>query len=161
MLTVDILLFLFAFIAAIIGVVGCILPVLPGPSLVWLALLLANATEAISFSTQFLLITAVITIVITVLDFIFPSLAVKRKGGTKMGQVGSILGAIIGMFFGIIGIIIGPFIGTFLGELLFSKNDFQTTLNIAFSSFVGFLLSTGVKLIWSLMMLFWLIKSFF
>ncbi|MCO6497634.1 MAG: DUF456 domain-containing protein [Chitinophagaceae bacterium] len=155
----DIFLIILSAIFLIIGILGCFLPVLPGPPLAWGGLLLADFTKYASFSNRFLIITAVITIILTILDFIIPALAVKKKGGSKAGQNGALIGAIVGLFFGPFGIILGPFVGAFVGELLTTRNNAEKSLEIALSSFIGFLLSTGLKLIWCLMMLFWLIKA--
>lgn len=69
------------------------------------------------------------------------------------------LGAIVGIFFGPFGIILGPFVGALAGELLVNYQDFSRALKIAYSSFMGFLLGTGLKLIWCLMMIYWYVKE--
>lgn len=155
----DIFLIILSGLFLIIGILGSFLPVLPGPPLSWIGLLLASFTRFAHFSASFLITTAIITVVLTIFDFILPSLAVKKKGGTKAGERGALAGAILGVFVGPLGIILGPFAGALAGELIANQSHFDKALKIALYSFWGFLLSTGIKLIWCLMMLFWFIKE--
>lgn len=135
------------------------LPVLPGPPLSWVGLLIASFSTHVNFSAVFLIITAIITLVLTVFDYVMPGLAVKKKGGSKAGERGALAGGIIGMFMGPFGIIMGPFVGAFIGEWIANGGRFDDAMRIALSSFVGFLLSTGIKLIWCLMMIYWYIRQ--
>ncbi len=63
-----------------------------------------------------------------------------------MGIRGSMLGLIIGLFFPPIGIIIGPFLGALVAELIHDAHDTPKAIKSALGSFIGFLLSTGLKL---------------
>lgn len=157
----SIVLLVLACLFVLVGIVGCIIPVLPGPPLAWLGLLLIHFTKYADFSLSFLLITGLITLVITFLDYVLPSFVVKKKGGSKFGERGALLGGIIGIFFGPLGILIGPFLGAFAGELLanYKQLDLRASFGVALSSFVGFLLSTGIKLVWSFMMGYWFVKA--
>jgi uncharacterized protein YqgC (DUF456 family) len=70
-----------------------------------------------------LIITFLIAISISILDYLIPILGVKKLGGTKGGQIGASLGVIIGLFFlGPLGLIAGPFIGSLTGEFISKKN---------------------------------------
>lgn len=113
----DILLLIIAGLLLLAGLAGSFLPVLPGPPLSWVGLLIASFSTHVNFSAVFLIITANITLVLTVFDYVMPGLAVKKKGGSKAGERGALAGGIIGMFMGPFGIIIGPFIGALIGEL--------------------------------------------
>ena len=129
------------------GILGGVLPVLPGPPLSYTGLLLLHFTERYQFSTKFLLFWAVITILVYILDYIIPAWGTKRYGGSKHGIWGSIIGLIAGLvFFGPFGIIIGPFAGAVIGELIAGK-DSTGALRSGFGSFMGFLAGTIMKLI--------------
>lgn len=129
------------------GILGGVLPVLPGPPLSYIGLLLLHFTEKHHFSTRFLIIWAIVTVVVYLLDYVIPAYGTKRFGGSNRGIWGSIIGLVIGLFFfPPFGIIIGPFVGAVIGELTSGK-DSGTALKSGFGSFMGFLVGTIMKLI--------------
>lgn len=142
----DILLLFIGFILVIAGIIGSILPILPGPLASWVGLVCLYFTKPVTANTSVLWISFLFVIAITVLDNFIPAIGAKKFGGTKSGMRGSIAGAILGIFLGPIGIITGPFIGAFVGELLADSRDTQRAFRAAIGSFIGFLLSTGIKL---------------
>ncbi|MEQ8426149.1 MAG: DUF456 domain-containing protein [Cyclobacteriaceae bacterium] len=142
------------------GIAGCLLPLLPGPPLSYLGLLVLQLKEIVPFSTRFLVIWLVIVIVITALDYLVPVYGTKRFGGTKYGLWGCTLGLIAGFWFGPIGIIAGPFVGALIGEWLGNRNSDQA-LRAAIGSFVGFLVGTVVKLVASVTMLYYFVVSLY
>lgn len=154
----DILLIVLGVIFLLIGLLGCILPVLPGPPLAYIGLLLLHFTEKHQFPTNFLIIWAIVAIVVTVLDNVIPIWGTKKYGGSKKAVWGSILGLIIGLFFPPIGIIIGPFAGAVIGELIDGK-DSTTALRAGFGAFVGFIGGTILKLISTGMMVYYFFKE--
>lgn len=155
----EIAILIIAILLLIIGILGSFLPVLPGPPVSWIALLLVNLTNYGHFSTSFLVITAVVTLLLTIFDYVLPGMAVKKRGGTKAGEKGALAGALLGVFLGPAGIILGPFAGAFLGELIANKGNLDNSFRIAMSSFIGFLLSTGLKLVWCLLLAFWFVAE--
>lgn len=129
------------------GILGGILPVLPGPPMSYVGLLLLHFTEKYQFETRFLIIWLIVAAVVTVTDYFIPVWGTKRYGGSKQGIWGSIIGLVIGLFFfPPFGIIIGPFIGAVVGELITGKNS-GVALKSGFGSFMGFLAGTLMKLI--------------
>ncbi|MCF6331993.1 MAG: DUF456 domain-containing protein [Draconibacterium sp.] len=149
----------FGIIFIISGILGCVVPVIPGPPLSYVGLLLLHFTQGHQFSTQFLIIWATITAVVYALDFIIPAWGTKKFGGSKRGVWGSIIGLLFGLiFFPPIGIIVGPFLGAVAGELTAGK-DSATALKSGFGSFLGFLTGTLLKLIASGMMTWYFVKE--
>ncbi len=135
------------------------LPIIPGPPLNYMSLLLLHFTEKYQFSTNFLVLWAIVTIVVYGLDYIIPAWGTKKFGGSKRGVWGSIIGLIIGLFFfPPFGIIIGPFAGAVIGELTAGK-DSGAALKSGFGSFLGFLLGTLLKLITSGMMTWYFFRE--
>lgn len=132
----------------LLGAVGCIAPIIPGPPLSWIGLLILkfvpNVKDDISWTTIILL--GIFTILITILDNVLPVWSTKKMGGNKKVVWGATIGMLVGFFFGIIGIIIGPFIGAFLGGLL-SGSAFFASIKHASGAFVGFLCGLIAKLI--------------
>ena len=141
----DILLAVLGFCFIVGGLLGCIIPAMPGPPLSYVALLLLQATRFADFTVHFLLITAMVTMVITVVDYILPAWGTKKWGGSRAGTIGAILGLLLGLFFTPMGIIVGPFAGAVVGELI-SGRDTNAALRSGFGSFVGFLFGTVMKL---------------
>ena len=142
----DIFLIILGAICLLVGILGCVLPVLPGVPLAYCGLLLLHATDKVQFSWQFLVIWAVVTIVVQVLDSVVPIWGTKKFGGSKMGVWGSTLGLIVGLFFGPWGIVLGPFLGAVVFELIDGKNT-RLALKAGWGSFVGLMTGTILKLI--------------
>ena len=142
----DIFLIILGAICLLVGILGCVLPVLPGVPLAYCGLLLLHATEKVQFSWQFLVIWAVVTIVVQVLDSVVPIWGTKKFGGSKMGVWGSTLGLLVGLFFGPWGIVLGPFLGAVVFELIDGKNT-RLALKAGWGSFVGLMTGTILKLI--------------
>ena len=145
----DILLITIGLILCLVGIIGSVLPVLPGPPFGWLGLLCLELTDAIPNNYWFLGITFVIAIGIFILDYMMPAISTKKFGGSKAGAIGAIIGLIIGVFFSPIpfGFLIGPFVGAFVGEMVFNKTEGKQALKAAFGSFLGFIASTFMKLL--------------
>ncbi len=142
----------------IIGVVGCFVPVIPGPPLSFVALLLLHFTRWNSQTTSFLLLMAVVAIAVTVLDYVVPVLGTKKFGGTKRGSWGATIGVVLGLFFGPVCIILFPFIGAFIGELT-ANTETDKALHAAFGSFIGILAGMVFKLIASGLMTYYFIRD--
>ncbi len=142
----DIFLLILAALLLLVAFLGCVLPVLPGLPLAYVALLLLHFTDYVDYSVSFLVIWGIVVLVIQVLDAIVPAWGTKRVGGSKWGMWGSAIGIVVGLFLGPWGIIVGPFLGAVLGELLHGK-EAVVALKAGFGSFLGFLVGTIAKLI--------------
>ena len=157
----DYVLIGFGILFIISGLLGCVIPILPGTPLSYVGLLLLHFTERAHFSSRFLIIMAVVTVVVYAIDYMIPIWGTKKFGGSKRGVWGSIIGLFIGLFFapfGLISIIIGPFVGAVIGELTAGK-DSSTALRSGFGSFMGFLGGTLLKLIASGIMTWYFFKE--
>lgn len=154
----DILWLVIAILLMIAGLIGCLLPFLPGPPLSYIGLLVMQLRSDAPFTTKFLWIWAAITVVVTVLDYVIPLYGTKRFGGTKYGIWGCTIGLVVGLFVPPWGLIIGPFIGAFIGEVIGNTNS-EHALKAAFGSFLGFLFGTLLKLIASAVMFYYLITA--
>lgn len=142
----DILLFILSFLCLVIGIVGCWVPILPGPSLAYVGLLLLHFTEKVHFTYTQLIFWLLLVVVLQVLDYITPLLGSKYGGGTKHGKRGCVAGTLVGTFFMPWGIIVGPLLGAVIGELL-GGSDWHCALRSGIGSLVGFVLGTLVKVI--------------
>ncbi len=142
----DIFLLVLAFLCLLIGIIGCIVPGLPGTPIAYAGLWIAQATDRVDFSWQMLLVGGIVTIVISVLDYVVPAWGTKHYGGSKWGVWGSTIGVFVGLFFGAIGVIVGPLVGAILGELVAGK-QLQEAIKAGWGSFIGILFGTILKLI--------------
>lgn len=158
----DITLLILGFLLIIVGIIGSILPALPGPPLSWIGLLLVYLTSWVEVNYAVIIFTAILTIIISILDYVIPSKGTKYFGGSKYGIWGTNIGLIAGLFFPPFGFIIGPFVGAFAGELYHNRTDQKRALKAATGSFIGFLSSIFIKLILCfsfLMIYFYLVWS--
>lgn len=159
-------LIILAFVCLAVGILGAIIPGLPGPPVSWVGLLLASLTPYIEVSTAMLVGTAVAAAVITVLDYVVPSLSTKRNGGSKYGVWGCNIGlviSIIGLPFGpqgLLGVIFWPFIGALVGEYIKSR-EMAPALRAAWGAFLGFLTGTLLKLVYCVALLVIVIVGLF
>ena len=144
----------------LIGIIGCIIPGLPGVPVAYVGLWIAQATDKIDFSWQFMLIWGIVTVVVSILDYIVPAWGTKHYGGTKYGVWGSTIGVFVGLFFGAIGVILGPLVGAILGELISGK-QFNEALRAGWGSFIGILAGTVLKLVCCGLMTTALIQAMF
>ncbi|GGD19735.1 DUF456 domain-containing protein [Flavobacterium orientale] len=150
----DYALLLIAFILMIVGILGSILPVLPGPPISWVGLLLLYLTKAVPINYTVLGVTLAIALVVGILDYVIPAKGTKRFGGSKYGIWGTNIGLVIGILAPIpFGFIIGPFVGAFVGELLNDSKDSKKAFKAATGSFMGFLASTFMKFVVSVVFL--------
>ena len=146
-----------AIILGILGIVGSVVPGLPGPPLSLIGLLLVYLAGDLSSIAFFVWLG--ITTVVTVLDYIIPAWLTKATGGHKEASWGAIIGLFAGIFLTPIGMLAGALLGAFIGELIFAKNDAEGSIKAALGAFLGFILSTGIKLVVSGIMMFLIIRA--
>ena len=151
----EILLIIIGVVCLIVGLAGCILPMLPGPPVAYAALILLHLTSEAEFSAFQLTVWLILVILSQLLDYVIPMLGSKYTGGSQWGARGCLLGTIIGLFFMPWGIIMGPFLGAVIGEMLGGR-DLDHALKAGFGSLIGFLFGTLAKLIVSF---YFLIKA--
>ena len=151
------------FILIILGLIGCIIPALPGPPFSFAAILILalaqDFTEPLTFNM--ILILAVITVAVTILDYIVPVAGAKKYGASKWGIWGSIGGMILGiLFFPPMGIIVGAYLGAVGVEILTGK-DTKAALRAGWGVFIGTLFGTILKLTASFYMTYLFIDAMF
>ncbi|HKK81027.1 MAG TPA: DUF456 domain-containing protein [Prolixibacteraceae bacterium] len=156
---IDIILIVLGILFLLVGLIGCILPVIPGPPISYIGLLLLQFTEKYQFSSDFMIMWAVIAIGVTILDNVVPVWGTKKYGGSRKAIWGSIIGLVIGLFvFPPFGIIVGPFVGAVVGEMIDGKEGTEA-LRSGFGAFMGFLGGTILKLITSGLITFYFFKE--
>ena len=126
----DIILIILGVLCLMTGLMGCVLPFLPGPPVAYLGLIFLHFTDKVQYSTTQLIVWLLIVVVIQILDYFTPMLGSKYSGGSKWGNWGCIIGTLVGLLFLPWGVIFGPFLGAVIG-----------------GSLIGFMLGTLLKFV--------------
>ena len=134
-----------AIVLMLVGLIGCVIPIVPGPALAYCGLLcMIPTSKAPSFLA--IVVFGVAALAVTVLDYVVPALGAKRFKCSKYGTWGCAIGTFVGMFFFPLGILLGPFCGAVLGELLARKSAGEALWG-GFGAFLGFLSGVLMKIV--------------
>ncbi len=152
-----------AIVLAVVGVAGGFLPVVPGPPLSWVALLLVYLSDAAKddVSMTALIVWLILAVIITIADYLLPGVFTRLTGGHKAAEKGATIGLIAGLLFTPIGMVLGSFLGAFIGEYMAERRDVFHALKAATGAFVAFILTTGVKVIFSVILLWQVLVHLF
>lgn len=144
----EIIYFIAALAVMMFGLIGTILPIIPGVPIIFVAIVIhALLTDFTVISGQTIVVFAVLTVVSLLLDWLAGSLGVKRMGGSAAGMVGAFVGMIAGLMIpgaGLFVFILGAFTGAVIFEMLAGKKS-KTALKAGLGSFIGFLAGTVIK----------------
>ena len=156
----EIFLFILSALLIIVGIIGAVVPALPGPPLGYVGLLLLQFTDKVQFSTSFLVVWGIVVLAVTILDYLLPIWTTKKVGGSKAGINGSIIGMVVGIIFTPIGMILGTLLGAIIGEIIGGASG-DKALKSGLATFVGTMLSIGIKLIVCVSLLMYYIIELF
>ncbi|MDD2598528.1 MAG: DUF456 domain-containing protein [Kiritimatiellae bacterium] len=134
-----------AVLLSLFGIIGCILPAMPGVLFSYGALLLLWFTTDVQISNKVLIIFGLLTAVVSVVDTVLPIYLPKKFGSSSYGVAGATIGLIVGLFFPPLGLIIGPLIGAFALEY-FKSRKAGDALVAGIGSFFGFMIGTVLKI---------------
>ena len=142
----------------IAGLVGCIIPILPGHLIILIAaiahrLMLGREGSGMEWWTF-----AILTVLMTLsqaIEFAAGAAGTKYFGGSKWGAWGALIGGLVGMFFFPVGLLAGPLIGAFAFEKLFAKQELKPAAVSGVGSMVGTVAGMGVKMVIGGVMLVW------
>ena len=129
-----------------VGVIGTLVPILPGAVIVFLGMLLAAWLDGFArVGPLVLILLAVITTLVYVVDLVGGAFGAKTLGASRRATWGAVLGATLGMFFGIAGILLGPFIGAVLGEYSV-RRDLAGAGRVGAGTWFGLALAAAAKI---------------
>ncbi len=140
---------IFSLILAFIGLLGAVLPVLPGTPISYVAILILLLCDGNEVSVLQLVVMGLFALALTVLDYVAPVWFAKKSGGSKAGTWGATIGLVVGLFLGPVGVILGPFLGALIGEL-YVKTPKEKAFEVAGMTFLAFMLTTGIKLVYGI-----------
>lgn len=154
----DNLLILIGFILSIVGVIGCIIPGIPGPPLNFVAIIILKISYPDQVSWLLLILLGILTLAVTILDYAIPLLGGKLFRASKKGIIASTIGMLIGIFiFPPFGIFIGLIAGAVIGEIISGKTNIQaakTGAGIFILSIIAIVIKLGASLVMSFYFLF-------
>ena len=130
-----------------VGLVGTVLPVIPGILLIYAGYLLYGfATGWQAYGLTAIVVWSIVTGLVLLLDFYAGAMGAKRYGASRSGVWGSLIGGLIGtLAAGFPGLILGPFVGAAVGELLGGRS-YQEALRSGWGTFIGFMVGSVVKI---------------
>ena len=134
-----------AVLLILVGLVGIVMPALPGHLLIFGGLVLAAWADGFTkVGVGTLVAIGLIGAASYGVDFAAAALGAKRLGASKRAMIGAGLGTLLGLFLGLPGIIIGPFVGAVLGELS-TNRDWKRAGKAGIAAWIGFAIGTAVK----------------
>lgn len=150
----DILFYWIGAIALVVtGLVGLVLPAIPGAPLIFAGLVLAAWAEGFRYVGLWTIIAlAIFTLLTYGVDFWATMFGAKKFGASKRAIIGALLGAIAGIFLGLPGVIFGPFIGAVIGELSARKN-LQQAARAGIGATIGLVLGAALKIAMAMAMI--------
>lgn len=155
---ISILLIIIGLLISITGLIGCIIPAIPGPQLSFLSLIILELAIDDAFSLDFFYLWGGITVAVFFLDYILPILGAKVYRASNYGIWGSIVGMIAGIiFFPPFGMILGLFAGAVIGELIAGKKEWEA-LKVGSATFFASMVMIFIKLAVSGVMLYYFVK---
>ncbi|MGN6519329.1 MAG: DUF456 domain-containing protein [Dokdonella sp.] len=138
--------YVLATILIIVGLVGTVLPALPGVPLVFCGLLLAAWTDGFAHAGAFtLFVLGALTVIALGIDFVAGVLGAKRVGASRYAVIGAALGTLLGLFLGLPGLLLGPFVGALAGELI-AGGTLRKATGVGVGAWLGFLVGAIAKL---------------
>ncbi len=143
--------YLIAAVLIVVGLIGTVLPALPGLPLVFTGMLLAAwAGDFQQVGITVVVVLGALTLVSLAVDFWATALGAKRVGASRKAIIGAILGTFAGLFFGPLGLLLGPFAGALVGELLhrrsLGRSDLGAAAKIGVGTWLGILFGIVLKL---------------
>jgi hypothetical protein len=141
----DILLWIIGIALVVVGLVGTVLPALPGAMLIVAGLVVAAWADGfMKVGVWVLVVIGAIGAASYLVDFAAAALGARKFGASPRAMVGAGLGTLLGLFMGLPGIIIGPFLGAVIGELTVHR-DYAKIGKAGVAAWIGFLIGMAVK----------------
>ncbi len=137
-------------VLVVVGILGSILPVLPGLPLVYGAMLMQHfLNDGQQYAWPVLVLFGLITAGVLILDYFIPVWGTKKLGASKLAIRLSVVGVLVGFILTFVWgpwmILVGPFVGAVAGELISGK-ELGEAAKSGGGAFIGFLAGMMLKL---------------
>lgn len=119
------------------GVIGAVLPFVPGPVLIVAVAIVHKLMLPPWLAWGTIVALVFIAVLERVADFLGSAIGARRMGATRWGLAGAAIGGIVGVFFGFIGIFVGPFVGAFVAEILFARRKIEPSIRASVGAGIG------------------------
>jgi uncharacterized protein YqgC (DUF456 family) len=150
----TILLYVVGAALVVIGLIGIVLPALPGHVLILAGLIVAAWADGFTrVGIWTLVVIGLIAAASYLVDFAAAAIGAKRLGASSRAMIGAGFGTVAGLFFGLPGIIFGPFAGAVLGELTVDHRDIRRAGKAGVAAWIGFAIGTAVKVAMAFVMI--------
>ncbi len=139
-----------------IGIIGIIMPLLPGPIIIWLGMLFYGAVTGFNGLTfGFYLVQGVAAVLVMLIDYFTAAYGTRHFGGSRQAMWGAVIGLIIAVIsLGPAGLIFGPFLGAFAAELV-KGISLEKAIRSSFGAIVGLFGGILLKIIIEGILILW------
>lgn len=142
----DIILWITAVLLMGVGMIGTVIPMIPGLPMIfagaWLAAFIDHYDK---INVWVVVLLGVLMLIGLAVDWIAQTMGAKKAGATKLGIVGSLIGTFVGIFTGLWGLIFMPLLGAAIGEFI-DHQDMLRSGKVGFATWLGMIIGTVVKL---------------
>ena len=136
----------------VLGLVGTVLPVLPGTLLVWAGIVLgAWIDDFARVSVTTVVVISVLGVVAWGLDYAAGLLGAQKAGASKQALLGAAVGTVVGLFMGLVGVLFMPLVGAAVGEYM-ARKDQARAVKVGLATWVGIMLGLLAKVVLAFIM---------
>ena len=130
----------------VVGAIGTVVPLLPGPPLVFGGFLLTAWSDGFSrVGWVSLSLLGLLTLLTLLIDVLAASWGVQRLQASRQALIGAALGSVVGLFAGLPGLIAGPFVGAVCGEYL-ARRDLRSAGRVGLAAWLGIVIGGATRL---------------
>ena len=130
----------------LIGLIGCIVPVLPGTTLILFGAVLHKLLLPDAMTWGVIGWMLALWFVSVIADFVGVMIGARLFGGGKWGMTGATGGALVGMFFSLPALLLGTFLGAVVAEKYGAKRSDRESIKAGVGATAGFFISTAARL---------------
>lgn len=148
----------------IAGIIGCIIPILPGHLIILIAAIahrLFLGREGSGLEWWSFVILVLLMAISQTFEFVSGAAGTKWFGGTRWGALGAFIGSIVGMFFMPFGLLLGPLIGAFAAEMIVARKKPVFAASSGMGSVVGTVAGLAMKIVVGALMILWFFADVF